>query len=199
MQMRTNALQRLYGIAEHQGGHVTTRQADEIGVSRQSLSQLTDRGHLERVRSGLYRLTRFPAVPHEDMIVALLTMGADTAISHESALVVYGLSDAMPARIHVTRPRRWQGRGDHVRVHLADLDEDEVTVRDRVRVTTLPRTLGDVLDRDPGLARQALDELTADPGQRRARLRRWIERYPHLEALTQRGDSTVVSVVDEDI
>lgn len=80
--MRTNALERLYDIAEQQGGHFTAHQAaKEGGVSRQMLWQLTERGHLERVRNGIYRLKRFPTVQHEDLIVALLAVGLEAAIS----------------------------------------------------------------------------------------------------------------------
>jgi predicted transcriptional regulator of viral defense system len=39
-----------------------------------------------------------------------LWAGPGSAISHESALAVYGLASAMPAAIHLTAPRSFQGR-----------------------------------------------------------------------------------------
>ena len=43
------------------------------------------------------------------MIAATLWAGDASAISHESALVVYGLASAMPSVIHLTVPRSFTG------------------------------------------------------------------------------------------
>lgn len=55
-------------------------------------------------------LRRFPHHPHEDVVAACLWAGPDCAASHDTALVVHGLSDAMPASIHVTVPSPFRGR-----------------------------------------------------------------------------------------
>ena len=58
---------------------------------------------------GIYRLQRFPAQPFEDVIVACLWAGDGAAASHDTALAVYGLTDAMPAVTHITVPRPFRG------------------------------------------------------------------------------------------
>jgi len=181
--MRSQARARLYGVAESQAGYFTTAQAQVAGVSRQTLHYLERHGHLMRIRTGLYRLEQFPSQAHEDLMAALLVVGDDAAVSHESALVVWRLSDAMPARIHLTRPRRWQGRSRGIVVHVADLADDEVTGQDGVRVTSLGRTLTDVAPRDVRLAEQALREGLETGTLPRREFARLVERYPGLRSL----------------
>ena len=52
-----------------------------------------------------YRLSRFPPSRFEDLFVAWLKCGPKSAISHESALAIYDLSDVLPAEVHITVPR----------------------------------------------------------------------------------------------
>ncbi len=97
--------QQLYEIAEAQAGYFTAKQAGAAGYSRQLLSHHAHAGNIQRVQHGIYRLTRFPHSPREDLYVAWLRCGPRAVISHDSALELYGLSDAMPTEIHVTVPR----------------------------------------------------------------------------------------------
>lgn len=182
----------LYGLAEAHGGYVTTAEADAAGVSRQQLSYLARTGSIERVAHGIYRFRRFPAQPFEDVIVACLWAGADAAASHETALTVYELGDAMPARIHVTVPRRFRGRRPGVILHVADLDDEERTFREAVPVTTVARAITDVLESSgPGLAVQAAAEglergLITRRGLQRSLSKLDDEHRPLLSALLHR-------------
>jgi predicted transcriptional regulator of viral defense system len=149
----------LYPLAERRAGYVTTAQAAEVGVSRQQLSYLARTGSLERVAHGIYRLRRFPAQRFEDVIVACLWAGDDAVASHDTALAIYELTDAMPAAIHVSVPRPFRGRRPGVTVHVAPLGDDERTERDGVPVTTVERTIADVLVRSGAdLARPAAEQ-----------------------------------------
>lgn len=134
----------LYELAEPRAGYFTTAQAKDVGVSRQQLSYLARSGSIERVAHGVYRLRRFPAQQFEDVIVACLWAGEDVAASHETALAVYGLTDAMPAHVHLTVPRSFRGRRRGVVVHIAPLAEGQRTSRNGVPVTTVERTVADV-------------------------------------------------------
>ena len=49
----------------------------------------------ERVRPRIYRFVQFPASAHADLHVASLQAGPDAAISHDSALALYDLSDPL--------------------------------------------------------------------------------------------------------
>lgn len=142
------------------------------------------RGDIDHIRYGLYRLRRFPAHPFEDVVAACLWAGGDCAASHEPALAVHGISDAMPSAIHITVPRRLRGRHDGVVIHHADLpDADRTRVR-AVPVTTIARTLQDVAaTSDPALVEQAVAQAVARGTLSRRQLRRLVTVTPRLAPL----------------
>jgi len=188
------AVERLYEIAERQAGYFSTAQAREAGVSQRQLTYYVRSGRLARVRWGVYRLVNFPATPNEDLVVAWLQVGREAVISHDSALALYGLSDALPARIHLTVPRSASRRRAGLALHTGRLRPDEVTEIEGLPVTTVPRTMADVAA--GGLAEelvvQAVQEaiarglvekgsLRAYAGARKGRFRRLLD-----EALRER-------------
>jgi len=136
---------RLYSIAESQGGYFSARQARAAGISKAVLSHHLKKGSLLRVRRGVYRLAQFPEMPHADLFVAWLAAGEKAVLSHESALLLYGLTDLLPDEIHLTVPRTASRRQAGVRLHTARLHPNEVTWRQGLPVTTLPRTLSDLV------------------------------------------------------
>lgn len=135
---------KLYAIAESQAGYFTSHQAIDAGVDRSILSRQVGAGRLRRVRHGLYRLVHFPSAPHEDLVVAWLETGPGSVISHDSALALYNLSDALPSEIHVTVSRTASRRRPGIRLHTNHLSPQEITQRSGVAVTTVPRTIADV-------------------------------------------------------
>ncbi len=151
---------RLYEIAESQAGYFTAQQAREAGFSWERLSSNAKRGRFLRIKRGIYRLTHFPGSPHEDLFAAWLRTGPNSAISHESALSVYELSDVLPGEVHVTVPRTASRRRENIRLHTNRLTHDEITIREGLPVTTVERTIADVVT--SGLAyeqvRQAIRE-----------------------------------------
>ena len=136
--------ERLYDVAERQAGYFTTAQAKETGFSQSQLTYHVRSGRFIRARRGVYRLTRFPATPYEDLFVAWLAAGPDAVISHDSALALYDLSDALPARIHLTVPRSASRRRRGLALHTNQLDPEEVTTVEGLPVTTVSRTIADV-------------------------------------------------------
>lgn len=158
-QARRTGLRDLLILAEGRGGVFTTRQAHGAGVSDRMLSYYVKRGDLERLAHGIYRFSHLPRNRFEDVLVACRWVGAEAAASHGTALVVHGLSDAMPARVHVSTPYGFAGKRRGVVVHpQVPLPPEVVTTRDGVPVTTVIRTLSDVADTDPETARQAAQE-----------------------------------------
>lgn len=171
----------LYELAEGQAGYFTAAQAVATGVSRRALSGRVRSDDLERVSYGLYRLRRFPAHPHEDVVAACLWAGPGAVASHETALVVHGVSNAMPAAVHVTVPRPFRGRRSGVVIHHAPLGPTEREVYGSVPVTTLARTLSDlVAGGDPTLVRQAVAEAIEQGRLARRQLRRLARDEPGL-------------------
>lgn len=134
----------LYKIVEDQGGYFTAAQARSVGFSWERLSNNVKSDQFERVFRGVYRFVKFPSSRYEDLFIAWLRAGPESVISHESALSVYGLSDIIPSEIHVIVPRTASRRGKGIKYHINKLEDYEVTRREGLPVTTLPRTIADI-------------------------------------------------------
>lgn len=184
--MQARGLDTLYDIAEPQGGYFATRQAVEAGISKRLLSHYALQKDIVRVAHGVYRLRRFPDHRFGDLIATVLWVGGDSAISHDSALAVYGLGAAMPPVIHVTVPRLFRGKRPGVVIHRAALPVDDVVLRDDVPVTGVERTLCDVaVVGEPSLAQQAAREALGRGLTTRARLLKKIDVAPERDHLRQ--------------
>lgn len=151
---------QLYEIAESQAGYFTTAQAHSAGFSRERLSNTVQSGKFQRAAQGVYRLAHFPASQHEDLFIAWLVTGPHSVISHESALAVYELSDALPGEVHVIVPRTASRRRQNIRLHTNRLLPDEISNRIGLPVTTAARTIADCANRGLAaeLVRQAFQE-----------------------------------------
>ena len=134
----------LYRIAEPQGGYFTSAQAARTGFSRKLLWHYQKTHKFLRVAHGIYRLGRFPSSHVEDLFVAWLKCGPRSAISHESALALYDLSDVLPAQVHVTVPRTASRRRKEIRMHTNRLRPLDIAKREGLPVTSVPRTIADV-------------------------------------------------------
>ncbi len=134
----------LFVIAEAQRGYFTTAQAAEAGYSRNLVAHHAKAGNFSRVRQGVYRLSRFPSSPREDLYVAWLSAGPLAVVSHDSALELFGLSDAIPRDTHITMPRGSSRRRPGIRMHTSVLAAEDVTRREGLPVTTAVRTIADL-------------------------------------------------------
>lgn len=165
----------LYEIAGSQQGCFIAEQAADAGFSNQLLNKHLKSGNVERLHRGIYRLARFPSAERtqEDLVVAWLWSARSGVFSHETALQLHGLSDALPSSIHLTVPAAWAKRRVKplrgVRLYFDDV-ADPVWVGS-VPVTTPARTIIDVA-RDHGDAnvldaarRQALQRGLATQAQ----------------------------------
>lgn len=125
------------------------------------LRKMVSRGSLSSAGHGVYRVPSLPYDRFDEYIVARLWAKGRGVISHDSALVVHELSDINPTRVHLTIPTRYRisrAGGDRYEIHRADLSVDEVTRVDAVTVTTIRRTLYDIVGVVPAyLARHAIE------------------------------------------
>jgi predicted transcriptional regulator of viral defense system len=142
---------RLYALAESQGGYFSAQQAVDAGIPRSTLSyHAREGGTVQRVGHGVYRLRRFPSSPHEHVIPAWLGLArADAVVSHVSALELLDLTDLIVDEVHVTLPRAKRGSTvpEGVRAHFTDR---LIGPQDRRRVLSVPvtsveRTIADVV------------------------------------------------------
>jgi predicted transcriptional regulator of viral defense system len=130
-----------------QDGHFTTRQGAEAGYSPQLLLKYLKNGRITRVRRGVYRIVHFPAGEHEDLATLWLWSDKAGVFSHETALMLHNLSDALPRKVHLTLPTAWTKRRlrvpKSVLIHHADVPRSELIEIGAVPVTSVLRTLCD--------------------------------------------------------
>jgi predicted transcriptional regulator of viral defense system len=152
---------RLFETASAQEGYFTTRQAAEAGYSPQLLLKYIRAGRVTRAQRGIYRLVHFPAGEHEDLVATWLWSERAGIISHQTALALHGLSDALPAHLHLTLPAAWRRRRFRVPagvvLHHADISPDDRTWFGAVPATSAQRSLNDCAREgmSPDLLRQA--------------------------------------------
>lgn len=158
----------LYTLAESQSGYFTAAQARTAGLHPVRLVQLEHSEDIERLSRGVYRLTRYPISPFGQYMEAALwpqvrRAGVHGTISHESALALYGISDASPSKVHITLPpalRIRRAPPGQLMIHRAHLDPGEIRIVEGVPVTTAERAIRDVHDAHlgPALVRQAIED-----------------------------------------
>jgi predicted transcriptional regulator of viral defense system len=151
---------RLYEVAAGQEGLFTTQQAAAAGYSPQLLIHHVASGRAVRIRRGIYRIVHFPAGEHEEYISVWLWSEQEGVFSHQTALWLHQLSDAMPSQLHLTVPSAWRRRRFRLPEGLV-LDHADVPKQERawlaVPVTSVKRTLADCArdDLSPELLRAA--------------------------------------------
>ncbi|MBK8165068.1 MAG: type IV toxin-antitoxin system AbiEi family antitoxin domain-containing protein [bacterium] len=156
---------QLYETAATQAGHFTTAQAAAAGYSPQLLAKYLANGRVARARRGVYRLVHFPADDHEEFAVVWLWSERAAVFSHETALFLHGLSDALPSRIQLTLPGQWRRRRlrapDGVATHFGGLSEQDRAWVGPVPVTGIARTLIDCAQAgvSPEIVRDAMDQV----------------------------------------
>jgi predicted transcriptional regulator of viral defense system len=158
----------LLALAEENDGLVTASRARAIGIVDSVLARLTQRRKLERVARGVYRIPYFPADRlsqyREAVLWARASQGPEqVALSHETALGVYGISDVNPARVHLTVPKNARLRRQKPKwivIHRGELSPSDVTTHEGLPVTTVAKSVLDVMETTGrlGLARQAIKD-----------------------------------------
>lgn len=153
--------------ASDQHGYVTTRDARELGIDPTQLRLMAARGRLERAGRGVYRVPVLPRTANDELAAAVAWALGRAVVSHESALVLHGLTDVNPSLVHLTVPRDNHPRargGELYRTHRRALSESDVTEVDGLPVTTVERTIVDchAAGVDPYQLRRAIDRATAE-------------------------------------
>ena len=160
---------RLFAVAEGQQGYFTRAQAEEAGFARSTHSYHVKAGNWVREHRGIYRLKRFPVGEEGQLVLWSLWSrnrnGEPQGVySHATALALKELSDANPAKLHMTVPPGFRRSGTLPPVlvlHKAKLEPSEIM---RERGYSLTRPMRSILDcavsgdADPGQLGQALDE-----------------------------------------
>jgi predicted transcriptional regulator of viral defense system len=182
-------MDELFDLAEDNVGLFTSKQARAKGIKDSVLVRLAQRGRLVRRARGVYRIAHHPsdrfAQYREAVLWAHASNGPEQiALSHETALLIFRLSDVNPAKVHLTVPKLARLRREKpswIVIHRADLAAEELTEHEGMPITSPERTIIDFLaaSHRADLARQALTDARREGylnSEELARLRQQINR-----------------------
>lgn len=123
---------QIYELAVDNHYLISTQDAADAGIPPVELPKLAQRGKLENISRGLYRLTR--RVPHQNdaFATAVARVGKGAYLFGESVIAMLGLAPTNPAYICVATPNRTRRRLPPS-IRLKRHDEDDVpTVYDGI-------------------------------------------------------------------
>ena len=161
-----SALRELAEVTESQWGMVTSAQAIARGLSHVDLARLADSGDLVRIAHGVYKDAGAPSDEHQELRAAWLSIEPGrlaeqrirdrpgfATVSGESAAALHGVGELRTMRSEFTTLKRKQTQRSDIRYRVRPLTEEEVTLRAGLPVTTLERTIADLLESrvDPSL------------------------------------------------
>lgn len=132
---------RIEDWSRAQHGIVTLGQLRELGLSARAVGHRVTAGRLHRVHRGVFAVERPTRAGH--WMAAVLAGGPGAALSHRSAAELWGLADTGAGPVDVT-VRGTARRRPGIEVHSAALADRDLSVRDRIPCTALPRTLLDL-------------------------------------------------------
>ena len=162
--------QKLYDYASKQQGFFTAKMAEEAGFNRSHYSYHVKAGNWIREMRGIYRLAHFPQDDEDAQLVLWYLWSRDHneklqgTYSHDTALRIYGLSDLMPAKLHMTVPkkfRRFNKTPNILVLHKMDISKTDIRFMRGFSVTTPIRTLLDIINQkynEEILIKQACEE-----------------------------------------
>jgi hypothetical protein len=191
-------------LAARQHGNVTRRQMLTVGLNGRGIGDRVRCGRLHRVHRGVYAVGRPPVTPLERAAAAVLACGPDAALSHRSAMVLWGIWKRWETPLE-TSVIQGDPRPRGIVVHRAKLNRRDVTVHYGIRVTSPARTL---LDCAPTLTTRALTRAVNDARHLRIlfleTLGQAVERYPNhpgsaaIKPLLERTDGATRSGWEDD-
>lgn len=174
-------------IASRRHGVLTRSDALVHGVTDQQLRRASERGELERVHPGVFRIAGAPRTWHQSLLLGVLAGGPSALASHRSAAVLWDLDGSWLGRPEIVTPRHLRSRYARVRCHESkDLRLAGPVERDGIPCTGLERTivdLGAVLPLER--VQQAIDDAI------RRRLCSWDDLLHALVMHSRRGRNGV--------
>jgi predicted transcriptional regulator of viral defense system len=198
--MPRTRMDELFALAEEHDGLLTSKEARAAGIQDSVLVRLAQRGRLERMTRGVYRIAHYPtdrlAQYREAVLWAKASQGPEhIALSHESALLLYGISDANPSRVNLTVPTSARLRRkcpEWVAIHRANLSPQDIREHEGLPVTSVSRSIKDVFlaTHRTEVARQSVSEALREGLLNSAEasvIRKYISRTPSVPSPSTNG------------
>ncbi|STC69147.1 type IV toxin-antitoxin system AbiEi family antitoxin domain-containing protein [Corynebacterium pilosum] len=158
---KAEVIEVLVLAASAQWGIISTAQAERESVSRVRLGRLASEGVIERDRQGVYFMPSVGYGPLLSLCSAWVSLDPalypderwsqetlPAVVSHESAALVHGIGDLIPAKHFFISQKPKQTTQKDIRIHLRrDITRAEVTLREGLPVTSVVRTVADLADK----------------------------------------------------
>ena len=151
---------RIKKLLKQNNGIITTKQIEEIGISRVHIKQFIENGIIERVKKGIY----ISCDMLEDEFYIFQLKNKSAIFSYNTAMYLFRASERTPDKIDVTVYSGYnvQRFPNNMRVHYVKkdlLNLGVVTVNSpfglKVRVYNMERTICDILkDRNTGIDKE---------------------------------------------
>ena len=148
------AILNTFGYLQY--GLVTSAQAADSGIDSTTMTRLSQRDIIRRVRRGVYILAGVAEDALTEIRAAWLATSPQVlaedrlkdevpiVVSHVSAASVLDLGDITPAKHMFSSPLRKQSSAADIRHRIAALPDDDITVVEGIPVTTALRTVVDL-------------------------------------------------------
>lgn len=160
--------EKIKKLLEKYKGIITTKQIEEIGISRVHIKQLMEGGIIERVKKGVYISTDMI----EDEFYIFQIKNNNAIFSYNTAMYFWGETERTPDKIDVTVYSGYnkQRFSSNIRVHYIKkelLNLGVVTVKTpygfEVKTYNLERTVCDILkDRNTGIDKEQTNKFIRD-------------------------------------
>lgn len=138
--LHMTSYEELWGIAEDNFGLITSKQAAEIGISRQCVRSLADTGRLTRLGCGVYRV-RHHVPGRLDVYASSVALAGETGyLRGASVIALLELCPTNPALVYVGatgRVRRKLPQG----IRLVDMRPSETVDYEGIRCQPLVEAL----------------------------------------------------------
>ena len=170
-------------LARRRHGILTAATVLAAGGTSHQVRRAVERGELERVHPGVFRIGGAPRTWHQSVLLAVLAGGPDALASHRSAAALWELDGSTHGRPEIVAPRHLRSRFEAARCHEStDLHLARPTERRGIPCTGIERTLVDLgavvpLER----VQQAIDDAI------RRRLCDWDDLFHALVMHSRRG------------
>jgi very-short-patch-repair endonuclease len=152
-------------LASRQHGVVARRQLLDAGLTGRQVKLRLRSGRLHEVHRGVYLVGHTVSTAHGRDMAALLACGEGAVLSHRSAAAIW---DLLPypasAPAWVTVPPERSAARPGIRIHRAAVPRADLRRRERIPLTSPPRT---ILDLAAQLGLEDLERLVAEAEYRR--------------------------------
>jgi very-short-patch-repair endonuclease len=139
-----NRWQRLVDLAVSQHGTAAVWQMRQVGLSLKWIESQVRADRLHRIFQGVYSVGHWKLTREGRLMAGVLACGPKAVLSHWSAAAYWGLLQTSRAVIDVVVIGSRNGP-KAVKTHrVRHLDPRDITIRDGIPITTVPRTLLDL-------------------------------------------------------